>query len=89
MKTGQCPMCKSTEVYINETHHFFLDLHADFSQKEKDPLGSVQDSLVAYICKNCSFTAFYAKDIVNDLDDLTQKEVGKGIVNTFTIVEQQ
>ena len=72
MKDGKCPMCQSAEVYVNTSHHFFLDLHADALKKGADPMGSVQAGAVAYVCKNCGYVAFFVNDVAGRLDDLPE-----------------
>ena len=73
MKDGRCPMCKSTEVYVNESFHFFLRLQG--------PVGTenIMADLDPYVCKNCGFTALFAKDPHEHLEGLPAKNGWKPV----------
>ncbi len=58
MKNGQCPMCKSTEVYVNETHTWGLMLEGARGRAD-----TVAANCSAYICKNCGFIALYENSL--------------------------
>lgn len=72
MKNGICPMCQSTEVYVNATHTWGLMLEGP--RGRSDIAGA---NCSAYVCKNCGFTALYTNSIIGgDLsEDLGWKKV--------------
>src|SRR5271157_1959336 len=79
MKNGQCPMCKSTEVYVNEVYNFMLEGYD--TRPGKDERGYNLDTLCSgYMCKNCGFVALYAKSIDGKLDaDFVEAEGWKKV----------
>jgi hypothetical protein len=75
MKDGQCPMCKSTEVYVNETHTMGLMLEG--ARNRADAVGI---NCSVYICKDCNFIALYT---TGRLRPYRRYWMEKGIVNTL------
>jgi predicted nucleic-acid-binding Zn-ribbon protein len=65
MKDGQCPMCKSNEVYANPKANFraggeFVDMN-DYTY------------FTPYICVRCGFTAMYVEEM-DELPDLVKEK---------------
>jgi|GEM_PF-6080745 len=64
-------MCKSTEVYVNETHTVGLMLEG--ARNKADTVGI---NCLVYICKDCNFIALYANSVVFGLiEDIGWKKV--------------
>jgi len=71
MKNGKCPMCDSTEVYVNRSVRFFA---SNTKVNLRDESGNIEAGagFVPYICASCGFSALYVKEM-SDIQALPGK----------------
>ena len=73
MKNGRCPMCNSTEVYSNPKAELRASTYLVELEDEENEI-----YLVAYVCKDCGFTAMFVEDLT-DIKDLPKMKGWKRV----------